>query len=169
MQEVEIRRIMPAEYPVLSNFLYLSIFVPPGSGEVPKNIIEKPELQVYIKDFGRKSDCGFVALRDGQIVGACWARIMQDYGHIDNDTPSVALSVLEEYRSQGIGTALLEALFSELAARGWHQVSLSVQKANRAAEMYKRLGFKVFRENAEEYIMVRSLQAQPGSRPAGEV
>ena len=153
-----IRQIRPEEYPVLADFLYLSIFVPPGSPEVPREILKKPELQVYIENFGRDDDCGFVAVCDGKIVGACWARIMNDYGHIDDRTPSLALAVLKDYRSQGIGSALLEALFTELKARGWQQVSLSVQKKNRALHLYRRLGFRIFYENAEEYIMVRDLR-----------
>ena len=28
-----------------------------------------------------------------KVVGAVWVRIMDDYGHIDNDTPSFAISL----------------------------------------------------------------------------
>lgn len=157
LQNAEIRAIVPADYPVLGDFLYESIFIPPGSPKAPRSILNKPELQVYIEDFGREDDCGFAAVHDGEIVGACWARIMDDYGHIDNDTPAFALAVLEPWRGQGIGTALMEALLSELAARGWRRVSLSCQKPNRAVHLYRRLGFSVFREEGEEYIMVREL------------
>ena len=34
-----------------------------------------------------------------EIVGAVWVRIMNDYGHIDNETPSFAISLLKEYRN----------------------------------------------------------------------
>jgi len=30
-----------------------------------------------------------------KIVGAVWARIMDDYGHIDDETPSFAISLYE--------------------------------------------------------------------------
>jgi len=39
-----------------------------------------------------------VAEVDGKIVGAVWVRIMNDYGHIDNETPSLAISLYKEYR-----------------------------------------------------------------------
>lgn len=53
---------------------------------------------------------------------------MEDYGHIDKDTPSLAISLLPEYRDQGIGTKLLSNLLSLLYEKGFHQVSLSVQR-----------------------------------------
>lgn len=49
-------------------------------------------MQVYIADFGKKKDdIGLVAEVDEKAVGAVWVRIMNDYGHIDNDTPSFAI------------------------------------------------------------------------------
>ena len=62
----------------------------------------------------------------GQIVGAVWVRIMNDYGHIDDTTPSLAMSVYQEYRGLGIGTALLKELPSTLKSQGYPKVSLSV-------------------------------------------
>ncbi len=41
------------------------------------------------------------------LVGAVWVRIMDDYGHIDDNTPSFAVSVLDNYRRQGIGSQLM--------------------------------------------------------------
>lgn len=49
-------------------------------------------MQVYIADFGKKKDdIGLVAEVDKKAVGAVWVRIMNDYGHIENDTPSFAI------------------------------------------------------------------------------
>ncbi len=91
---------------------------------------------------------------EGKIVGAVWARIMNDYGHIDDKTPSLAISLYKEYRGLGIGTAMMKEILSLLKSHGYSQVSLSVQKANYAAKMYLKIGFKIIRENEEEYIMV---------------
>lgn len=46
----------------------------------------------------------------GNVVGAIWVRIMNDYGPIDDDTPSLAMSVYQKYRGLGIGTSLLKQL-----------------------------------------------------------
>lgn len=104
---IRIREIQSSEYHVLSDFLYEAIYVPEGPAP-PKEIINRPELQVYIADFGRKKDdLGLVAEDRHRIVGAVWSRIMNDYGHVDDETPSIAISVYKDYRNHGTGTGLL--------------------------------------------------------------
>lgn len=84
-------------------------------------------------------------------------RVMDDYGHIDGETPSLAVSLYKEYRGRGIGTALLREMLSLLKRKGCGRVSLSVQKANYALKMYEKAGFEVVDETEEEYIMLRRL------------
>lgn len=153
--EYIIRTIKANEYSVLEDFLYEAIFIPKGKSAPPKEIIYKPELQVYIADFGkRKGDIGLVAEVDNKIVGVVWVRIMNDYGHIDNETPSFAISLYEEYRNYGIGTAMMKEMLNVLNQAGYKQASLAVQKENYAVKMYKNVGFEVVDENEEEYIML---------------
>lgn len=152
--EYSIRPMAESEYPLLSDFLYEAIFIPEGVAQPSRAIIEKPELQVYIKDFGRKhGDIAFAAEVGGKIVGAVWGRIMNDYGHIDDNTPSLAISLYEEYRGKGIGTALMRKITAAYADKGFKKLSLAVQKANYAVKMYEKVGFKTVSENDEEYIM----------------
>ena len=152
--DYKIREITRNEYPILSDFLYEAIFIPEGMDKPPKSIIEQPELQIYIEDFGKKDDWCLVAEIKEKIVGAVWVRIMDDYGHIDDETPSFAISLYEEYRNMGIGTALMRDMLELLKNKGYKQTSLSVQKANYAARMYQKVGFEVIDENEEEYIML---------------
>lgn len=153
--DITIREIQKQEYPLLDNFLYEAIFVPEGIEPPPKTIITSPELQVYVERFGElKDDWGLVAEVDGKIVGAVWVRIMNDYGHIDDETPSLAISLYKEYRGFGIGTAMMKEILALLKAHGYKQVSLSVQKANYATKLYLKAGFEIVRENEEEYIMI---------------
>ena len=105
--DYKIREIRKNEYPILSDFLYEAIFIPEGMDKPPKSIIEQPELQVYIEDFGKADDWCLVAEVREKIVGAVWVRIMDDYGHIDDETPSFAISLYKEYRNLGIGTAFM--------------------------------------------------------------
>lgn len=155
---VTIRKIKRQEYPLLEHFLYEAIFVPEGIEPPPKTIITTPELQVYVERFGElKDDLGLVAEVDGNIVGAVWVRIMNDYGHIDDETPSLAISLYKEYRGIGIGTAMMKEILALLKAQEYKQVSLSVQKANYATKMYLNIGFEIVMENEEEYIMVNYL------------
>ncbi len=153
-----IRKMQQTEYPLLEKFLYEAIFIPNGAELPPKSIIYRPELQVYISEFGTsKHDISLVADINGEIVGAVWVRIMNDYGHIDDKTPSFAISVDKEYRGKGIGTALMKAMLTTLKERGYEQASLSVQKANFASKMYQKLGFQIIEEHEEEYLMLKKL------------
>ena len=150
-----IRELKKDEIKVLDTFLYEAIFVPEGVPSPSKDIIYQPELQVYVKDFGKeKDDFCFVAQVEDKIVGAVWVRIMNDYGHVDDETPSFAISLLKEYRNYGIGTDLMKRMLTKLRIEGYKQASLSVQKINYAVGMYKKLGFEVVEETDEEYIMI---------------
>ena len=152
--EYTIREMKIQEYPLLNDFLYEAIFIPDGVEPPPKSIITSPELQVYVDRFGAlKDDFALVAEIDKKIVGAVWVRIMNDYGHIDAETPSLAISLYKEYRGFGIGTAMMKEILTLLKSHGYSRVSLSVQKANYAATMYLKIGFAIVRENEEEYIM----------------
>lgn len=149
-----IRNIKTEEYPLLKDYLYDAIFIPQGVKPPDKSIINNEDLQVYIKDFGsKKDDICFLAEMDHEIVGAVWIRIMNDYGHIDDQTPSLAISVKKEYRGLGIGTKLMETMLVSVKHHGYQSVSLSVQKANPAVHLYQRLGFQIIKENEEEYLM----------------
>lgn len=154
-----IRKIRADEYHLLDDFIYEAIFIPEGVEPPPKSIINQPDLQVYIRNFGKeKDDICFVAEADGKVVGAVWVRDMKDYGHIADGVPSFAISLHQEYRNFGIGTKLMETMLRELKDRGYDKTSLAVQKANYAVRMYRNVGFEIVDENAEEYIMVCELR-----------
>lgn len=153
-----IREIREEEFALLKDFLYEAIFVPEGAEPPGREVIDLPELRLYIEDFGsRKGDHCLVADFGGKVVGAVWTRIMNDYGHIDDDTPSFAISLYKDYRGQGIGTRLLTDMLELLKSGGYRQTSLSVQKENDAVRLYEFVGFRIVDENEQEYIMVCEL------------
>lgn len=153
--DYRIRELKQEEVKVLDEFLYEAIFIPEGAEAPARDIINLPELQVYVTDFGKqKGDICFIAEADNVIAGAVWVRIMNDYGHVDDETPSFAISLLQEYRKKGIGTALMKRMLLELKKQGYKQASLAVQKMNYAVHMYKKVGFEITDENDEEYIMI---------------
>ena len=157
--ETEIRRMAAAEYPLLDEFLYQAIFVPKGADAPPREIINQPDLQIYVRNFGQQEgDCCLVGDCGGKVVGAVWVRIMDDYGHIDDETPSFAISILPGYRGQGIGTRLMKAMLELLKSEGFERASLAVQKENYAVKMYRSCGFETVSENEQEYIMVCKLR-----------
>lgn len=154
-----IRKINEDECALLNDFLYEAIFIPEGVQAPPKTIIDLPELQIYVQNFGKdESDICFVAEVGEKVVGAVWVRVMNDYGHIEEGVPSLAISLYKEYRSHGIGTALMKKMIEELRQRGYEKTSLSVQKTNAAVKLYKNVGYEIVGENEEEYIMVCNLK-----------
>lgn len=153
-----IREMKKEEYGLLEEFLYEAIYIPSELIPPPKSIINCPELQLYINDFGEsKHDQALIAEMEGKVIGCAWARIMNDFGHIDDKVPSIAMSILKPYRGKGIGKSLLESLLIQEKKLGYAKVSLSVQKLNYALKMYEQIGFKIISENDEEYIMVITL------------
>ena len=124
-----IRKLSIEESDLLKDFLYEAIFIPEGVEAPARDIVERPELRIYYDDFGsRPGDHCLAAETEGNVVGAVWTRIMNDYGHVDDETPSFAISLLPDFRNKGIGTRLMREMLSLLKECGY--------------------------ENEEEYIMV---------------
>ena len=154
----KIRPLRQEETFLLREFLYEAIFIPKGIETPSKEVINAPELKLYIENFGtKKDDFCLVADCAGKVIGAVWVRIMNDYGHIDNQTPSLSISLYKEYRNKGIGSHLMNEMLASLKDKGYNRVSLSVQKANYAVNMYLKLGFKIIKETLEEFLMVNEL------------
>lgn len=155
---IKIRSIEAKDYPFIKEFLYEAIFVPEGEMLPSPDIVEAPELRIYYENFGNKAgDIGFVAEKKNVIIGMVWTRIIPDYGHIDDETPSLSIALLNEYRNQGIGKNLLEAIFDELRAKDYKYVSLSCQKDNQASRLYIKLGFDVYEDKGDELVMRKTL------------
>lgn len=155
---MDLRELKSDEADLLKDFLYEAIFIPEGVKPPGREIIGQPELKIYYEDFGiGRADHCIVADDDGRVIGAVWTRIMNDYGHVDDETPSFAISLYKEYRGLGIGTQLMKAMLALLREKGYKRASLAVQKANYAVRMYEKVGFKTVDENDEEYIMVCEL------------
>ncbi|MFV0538664.1 MAG: GNAT family N-acetyltransferase, partial [Dysgonomonas sp.] len=79
------------------------------------------------------------------------------FGNVDDATPEFAISLLKEYRNQGIGTSLMQQMIAYLKEKEYRQASLSVDKNNYAKKMYQKLGFNIIKENEHDYLMVIDL------------
>ena len=108
---IVIEKMRLEEKELLKFFLYEAIFIPKGVKAPPRDIVEQPELRIYYEDFGTgPADHCLVARAEGRVVGAVWTRIMNDYGHVDDETPSFAISLIPEFRGQGIASAALKII-----------------------------------------------------------
>ncbi|RNC64896.1 GNAT family N-acetyltransferase [Proteiniphilum sp. X52] len=163
MSRIVIRKIRKNEIGKLEDMLYEAIYQTDELNPIPRSVLNIPEINVYIKDFGKLShDYCLVADLDGKIIGAVWVRVIsgavKGYGYIDDKTPEFALSLFKEYRNKGIGTELMKKMIEHLREKGYKQTSLSVQKENYAVKLYKKLGFEIIAENDEDYLMLLHLK-----------
>ncbi|MGL5677662.1 MAG: GNAT family N-acetyltransferase [Cellulosilyticaceae bacterium] len=157
--EYIIREMKTHEYNYLKDFLYEAIFQPDKNNLVPKSIIERPELKVYIENFGSvKDDYCLCAEIEGKVIGAVWVRNINGYGSVDEHTVEFAISLYPDFRGYGIGTHMMRSMLEYLIHGGYSKASLAVQKDNYAFKMYLHVGFEIVDENDEEYIMIHHLQ-----------
>lgn len=105
-----------------------------------------PDLIKYVKDWGRETDLGCIALEreSQQPVGAAWVRLLtgeeKTFSFIDNATPELAIAVHPRAIGQGIGTQLLTHLLTT-ASKRYPAIVLSVRATNPAQHLYTRMGF----------------------------
>jgi ribosomal protein S18 acetylase RimI-like enzyme len=167
MKKITIREIKPEEINKLEDMLYEAIYQPDENNLIPKTVLEIPEVNAYIKDFGsKKDDYCLVADLAGEIVGAVWVRVIsgeiKGYGYIDENTPEFAISLYKQYRNKGVGTQLMASMITHLCKNGYKQTSLNVKKENHAVRLYKKMGFEIISEDNEDYLMLLNLEKSNG-------
>jgi ribosomal protein S18 acetylase RimI-like enzyme len=158
---VEIRELKSGEYEFLREMLYEAIYFADENQRLPKSIVFEPQLSKYIDNFGQKGDFAFVIVVENELVGAIWARLFPEcirgYGFFDEATPELSMAVKENYRNRGFGTRLLKKLLEALKINGFEKVSLSVDKRNRALDLYRRIGFETVSEQKTSLTMLKKL------------
>lgn len=167
--ELQIRPIRPTEIPLLEDFLYEALWQPNPARRLPREVVRIPELRAYVEAFGsRDGDCCLMAEVGGEVVGAAWCRRMHGFGWIEERIPELAVALYPRWRGCGIGTRLLRTFLDELRDGGVAAVSLSVQRDNPAARLYRRLGFRIVVGTGDEWVMRRDLCAPAVEHPAAE-
>jgi ribosomal protein S18 acetylase RimI-like enzyme len=158
---VNIRPLQEGEEWFLREMLYEAIFIPAHDKPLPESVVDLPELAQYIVNFGRQGDICMVAEQEGILVGAAWSRLFSQaskgYGFVDEQTPEMSMAIKSTFRGQGTGTQLIAALLQALQQKGYQQLSLSVDKRNRAMNWYKQLGFEEVAAVGNAYTMVKQI------------
>lgn len=153
-----IRPIRQNEIMLLADFLYEAIYQPDRTRLLPRTVIQRSDLWIYIDGFGSQNgDICLVAEVNRIIVGAVWTRLIHACGFVDGHTPELAISVYPAFQGKGIGTRLMQEMLQLLKTKSYKQVSLSVSKDNYAVQMYRRLGFSILHERADDFIMIYPL------------
>lgn len=142
--------------------LYEAIFIPEGSDPLLKEVIKDKSLSKYIENWGKdKFDIALVMGIRNQLVGVIWGRLLTNenkgFGYVDDHTPELSMAVKPEFRNRGIGTELIKAIAAEYQKIGVEYLSLSVDKANNASNLYKRFGCEIAAETETSWTMKKRI------------
>ncbi|GAB1646227.1 GNAT family N-acetyltransferase [Krasilnikovia sp. MM14-A1259] len=112
--------------------------------------IEPDKLAAYADWVAAHADThlAFVAEVDEYVVGSAWLLIAERVpgnGSLDRRYGDIqSVMVREEYRKQGVGAALMDAILAEARTRGLLHVT--VHSGRRAVDFYLRTGFSHHRQ-----------------------
>jgi GNAT superfamily N-acetyltransferase len=145
---VSIVRATTADEPALRVALYEAVCWRETSSRRPiEDVLADPAVRLYLEDWGRPGDVGFVAEdTSGRRGGAAWYRLFtthrHGYGFVCPDVPEVSMGLQRSWRGLGLGRSLLGSLHAVALDAGVPRLSLSVEVSNvRAIRLYKRFGY----------------------------
>lgn len=155
------RKYNQEDYQFLREMLFEAVFWSRTDDDRPS--LEEGLSYDYTKhvlvDFGsRKGDIAVIAEIDGVRAGAAFVRYWNDdqniRGYISEDIPVLVIGVVDDYRRQGVGSALIESLKSEVKENGISSISLCVTKNNIAYGLYTKQNFKIVQDIESSYNML---------------
>ena len=157
-----IRDFRPDEMPFLREMLYAALAWRPDVELPPVEwVLEHPQVAPFHTAWGRDGDTALVAEAEHARLGLAWYRFftLEEHGEgfVDEETPEVAIAVLEGQRARGVGTALMEAIHARARENGVVRISLSVDRENPARRLYERLGYVDFEPDDENGRMILEL------------
>ena len=93
-------------------------------------------IEMLESERNRKDFFGLVAEADGVLIGYAFATVLFENADLER------IAVLSDYRGNGFGGALLDALLSGAKAQGAEQMFLEVRVSNTSAlKLYESRGF----------------------------
>lgn len=162
---LEIRDATEEDLPSIKRVLYEAVAWNPDRRLPPmEQTIEMPQLAIYHRGWGRPGDLAVVAELDDDVIGGALCRLFtaeeHGYGFYDEDTPELGVAVWRGHRGQGIGTRLIQELERRVIATGIGALSLSVESANRARNVYERMGYELVAEGEGDLLMLKRLSKE---------
>jgi GNAT superfamily N-acetyltransferase len=167
---VIIRDLRTDELDILREMLYTALDWRPNVALPPfEVVVAHPQVKVFHEQWGRAGDTALVAEDEGRLVGVVWYRFFTEAEHgegfIDEQTPELAIAVVEAFRGRGIGAALMEAIHDRARRDGVARISLSVDVDNPAKYLYVRLGYVEVEPDDRLGRMILDLTDVPSPAP----
>ncbi len=159
---MEIRDLRSDETAFLQEMLYTALAWRPDVELPPREwVLEHPQVAPFHTAWGRGGDTGLVAEEDDALVGLAWYRFFTEdehgEGYVDDETPEVAVAVVDGHRGRGIGGALMVAIHERAREQRVGRISLSVDPDNPARRLYLRLGYVDLEPGDENGRMILEL------------
>ena len=126
-------------------------------------VLAGADYQRYLTGWMRPGDAGVVALSPGaEPVGAAWYRMFPrtepGFAYIGTGVPELIIGVRPIWRSHGVGRLLVQRLCEHAREEGFGRISLSVERGNFAATLYRSEGFAVTSAGIGRDAMVKRLR-----------
>jgi GNAT superfamily N-acetyltransferase len=146
---MRIRDLADDEHTFLREMLYAALAWRPDVELPPiEYVLAHPQVTMFHEDWGRAGDTALVAEEDGGLLGVVWYRFFTEAvhgeGYVDDQTPELAVAVMDGFRGRGIGRRLMEAMHERARRDGVSRISLSVDVENPARRLYVALGYTDF-------------------------
>ena len=114
-------------------------------------------LDIYYNFYGLTTkDLGLYALVDNKIAGAIWSRQLNN-----EETPTLSLGILPEFREKGIETAMMEQFLLE-AASVYTTLKVDTYNNEESNNFFTKFGFT---SNKELNMMEKEFEKQEVVRP----
>ena len=122
-------------------------------------------LEIYTDFYGlTNKDLGLYALVNNEIAGAIWIRKLNKEhnanGFINDDTPVMSVAITPKYKSQGIGSFMMEQFLQEAGAL-FEQISIDISHKEQSLAFYKKFGFEKF----DNFVLLKKLEIKEVVRP----